>query len=67
MIPKNSVEKQKILTYKDSSDIRVNFMALKEYYEDVGANAKSIPTSERDLQDLFYSGEDPPHIWWGGF
>ena len=67
MIPKNSVEKQKILTYKDSSDRRVDFMALQEYYKGVGANYKSILTSERDLQDLFYSGEKPPHMWWDRF
>ena len=67
LISENSVSEKKIFPYKDSSDIRVNFMALKEYYEGVGANAKSIPTAERNLQDLFYSGEDTPHIWWDGF
>ena len=53
--------------YKDSSGVRVDFMALKEYYKVVRDNAKSILTSERDVQDLFQSREKPPHMWWYQF
>ena len=46
---------------------RVNFISLKEYYKGVGANAKSILTSERDLQYIYYSGDNPPHMLWDRF
>ena len=45
LISEKYVSEQKILTYKDSSDGRVKFMSLKEYYGGVGANAKSILTA----------------------
>ena len=64
LISENSAAEQKIIPNKSRSDGRVNFMALKEYYEGVGANEKSTLTDERDIQDLFYSREKPPHMWW---
>ena len=67
LISENSVAEQKILPYKDSSDGRVDFLALQEFYEGVGANAKAILAAERDLQELFYGGEKPPHMWWDRF
>ena len=42
-------------------------MSLKEYWEGVCSNAKPILISERDLRDLFYSGENHPHMWWDRF
>ena len=67
LIYKKSVADQKILPYKDSSGSRINFMSLKEYYEDIGDKPKYIFTAERKLQDIYYSGEKPPHMWWVSF
>ena len=67
LISEKYVAEQKILPYKESSDGHIDFMALKKYDKGVGANSKSILTSERNLQDIFYSGEKPPHMWWDGF
>ena len=35
-----------------------------ELYEGVGADAKSVLTSEKDIQEIFYGGVKPPHMWW---
>ena len=53
LISKNFVAEHKIFIYKNSYDGPFNFMALKEYYKGVSANAKSTLTTERDLQDLY--------------
>ena len=45
LISKNSVVEQKIFPYNYSSDIRVNFVTIKYYYEGVGDNAKSMLTA----------------------
>ena len=55
------------MPYKDIHVDHVDFMALKEYYEGVGAKTKSILTAERNLQDLFYARDKSPHIWWYRF
>ena len=67
LLSENSSAEQKIFPYKDSSDVHINFMAIKECYEGVDYNAKSILTAERNLQDIFYSVEKPPHMWWSIF
>ena len=64
LIYEKSATEQKIIPYKSRYGGRVNFIALKEYYEGVGANDKSTLTDERDIQDLFYSRKKPPHMWW---
>ena len=53
LISKNFVSEHKIFIYKDSYYSHFNFMALKEYYKCVSANAKSTLKTERDLQDLY--------------
>jgi hypothetical protein len=40
-ISENNVAEQKILPYKDENNGRTDFIALKEFYEGVGANAKA--------------------------
>ena len=43
-------------------------MMLQEFYEGfLGANAKSMLATECDIQELFYAGEKPLHMWWHWF
>ena len=58
---------QKILPHKDANNGRIDFMALKGFYEGVGTNAKSTLKAETDLMELFYAGEKKPHMWWDEF
>ena len=67
LILDNPVAEQKILPHKDRNNGRVDYMALKEFYEGVGANAKATLKAENDLQDFFYAGEKKPHRWWDEF
>ena len=67
LISEHVVAEQKILPFKDQSNGRVDFMALKDYYEGVGANSKLLHSAEKDIQDLFYLGEKKPHMWWDEF
>lgn len=67
LISENSVAEQKILPFKDQSHSRVDFNALKDFYEGVGANVKAVLEAETDLQEMFYSGEKRPVMWWDHF
>ena len=66
-ISENNVAEQMILPYKDQNNGRVDFNALVEFYEGVAANAKATLAAETDVQDMFYAGEKPPHMWWDEF
>ena len=66
-ILEHTVAEQKILPIKDQADGRVDFMALKDYYEGVGANSKLLHAAEKDIQELFYLGEKYPSMWWDEF
>ena len=46
---------------------QVDFNALKEYYEGVGANAKSVLSAEADILEMYYSGEKKPMMLWDEF
>ena len=67
LISDNPVAEQKLLPHKDANNGRIDFMALKAFYEGVGANAKATLKAETDLQELFYAGEKKPHMWWDEF
>ena len=66
-ISDNPVAEQKVLPYKDQANGRVDFIALRDYYEGVGANSRAILAAEQDISDLFYLGEKKPHMWWDEF
>jgi hypothetical protein len=63
----NSVAEQKLLPHNNLNDGRVDFNVLKDYYEGVGANAKAVLEAETDIQNMFYSGEKRPTMWWDQF
>ena len=66
-ISENNVAEQKVLPFKDDNNGRLDFIALRDFYEGVGANARATLSAEADLQDMFYAGEKPPQMWWDEF
>ena len=66
-ITENKTAENKILPFLARADGRVDYQALKDHYEGVGANAKDIIKAEGDVQNLFYAGEKKPHMWWEEF
>ena len=67
LISENEVAKQKLLPHKDAADGHVDYFSLQEFYEGVGANAKYVLTAEKYIQEIFYRGGKPPHMWWDKF
>ena len=67
LISDNPVAEQKLLPHKDDNNERLDYLALKQFYEGVGANSKAILAAEKDLVELFYAGEKKPHMWWDEF
>ena len=67
MISENTVAEQRILTHKDAADGCDDYFSLQEFYEGVVSNTKAVLTSKKDIQELFYGGENPPHMWWDRF
>ena len=63
----NTVAESKIQQYEDRNDGRLDFIALKEHYQGVGAMSFDVTQAETDLQNLFYLGEKPPIMWWDEF
>ena len=66
-ISEYTVSKHKLPYHKDADNGCVDYFALQEFYEGVGANAKAVLTSKKDIQEIFYGGENPPHMWWEKF
>ena len=49
------------------NDGRLYFITLKNHYEEFGIHAVKHFEADKILQDLFYSGEKNPHMWWNEF
>ena len=58
---------QKVLPFKDDNNGRLDYIALRDFYEGVGTNARATLSAEANLQDMFYAGEKPLHMWWDEF
>ena len=67
LISENVVAEQKLLPHKYADDSRVECFTLQKFYKGVGANVKDVLTSKNDIQEIFYGGEKPLHMWWGKF
>ena len=63
LISENAVSEQEIIPHKDADDGRVDYFSLQEFYEGVGSNAKTVLTDKKEIQELFYEGENPPQMW----
>ena len=46
---------------------KLYFIAPKNHYEGGGVHAIDIVKANKIIQDLFYSGEKNPHMWWDEF
>lgn len=66
-ITENLTAENKILPFQAQKDDRANFQTLKEHYEGVGTNARALVTAEENINNLFYSGEKKPTMWWEEF
>eukprot|EP00980_Cylindrotheca_fusiformis_P021541 scaffold8394_cov85-Cylindrotheca_fusiformis.AAC.1 len=51
----------------DRQEGRAAYYALCEKYEGVGMLATDVIEAERIIENLFYSGERQPHMWWDRF
>ena len=63
----NPVAEAKIVQISQKNDGRLDIIALRNHYEGVGVHAIDIVKSDKIIQDLSYSGEKNPHMWWGEF
>ena len=61
------VAEAKLALHVDQKNGRSDINALKNHYEGVGVHAINFVKADKVLNDLFYSGEKPPHMWWDEF
>ena len=66
-ISSNSIAEVKMLPYAHENNERLDFKALREYYEGVGVISINVIKAEETLKNLFYAGERKPHMWWDEF
>ena len=67
MISGNETTEAKIQNLAQYNDGLRDFIALKEHYEGVGVHSKDITKAVDIIDNLYYSGEKPPHMWWDEF
>ena len=63
----NANAEAKILGVLDQRDGRGAYQRLKDHYEGVRINAIAIMEAESVIQNLTYTGEKKPHMWWEEF
>ena len=63
----NSVAEAKIIAHGRTNDGRAHWKALKHHFEGVGVHSLEITKAENIINNLFYSGEKKPHMWWSEF
>ena len=63
----NTEAKAKIQRHEQVWNGRLDIRALRAHYEGVGANSLDIRKADKILQELHYTGEKKPHMWWAEF
>ena len=63
----NAVTEANLVAHAAKNNGRFDFMALKYSYGGVGVHAVNALQADKVLNDLFYSGENKPHMWWEKF
>lgn len=63
----NDTAEMKIKAHELLRNGRTDWTSLKEHYEGIGIHAFDIHEAETILQDLYYSGEKQPHMFWERF
>ena len=56
-----------MVAHPAENSVHLDFMALNYHHEDVGVYAVNAVHADKILNDLFYSGEKKPHMWWDEF
>ena len=67
LISENNVAEQNILPHQDNTNVGEDFLALKYFYEGIGANAKTVLAAKNNIQELYYTGKKKPNMWWDEF
>ena len=63
----NTVAESKMAQNSQNNDGRLDIIALKNHHEGLGVHAIDIVKADDIIQDLFYSGDKKPHMWWDEF
>jgi hypothetical protein len=63
----NTTAESKVMSHAEERNGRLDYLSLKEHYEGVGVNAVDALGADKALENLFYSGEKKPHMWWEEF
>ena len=63
----NETAEAKIQHLSNLNNGRKDYEALKDHYEGVGVHSKDITKAVDKIDNMFYAGEKPPHMWWDEF
>ena len=63
----NPIAEAKIVAHGEVNCGRSDWFALANHFQGVGVHAFEITRAESVLNNLFYSGEKQPHMWWAEF
>ena len=60
--PGNTVTESKMVAHAIENNGRIDFIALKYHYKGVGVHTVNAVQADKVLNNLFYSGENKPHM-----
>lgn len=63
----NPTAEAKVQHLATHNDGRRDYITLRDHYEGVGVHAKDITKAINIIDNLYYSGEKKPHMWWDEF
>ena len=63
----NETAESKIMAFVDQANGRLDLKALQDHYEGVGINAIAIKEADDVIENLNYTGERKPTMWWDEF
>ena len=63
----NEISESEIMAFADQANGRLDFKTLQDHYEGVGINAIAIKEADDVIENLQYTGERKPTIWWDEF
>ena len=66
-ISRNDTAEAKIQAVIDQMNGRIDMKCLIDHYKGVGIHSIDIAKTDFIFENLFYSGEKPPHMWWDEF
>ena len=60
----NTVAEAKMVAHSAENNGRFDLMSIKDHYEGVSVHTVNAVQADKVLNDLFYSGEKKPKMWW---